>query len=465
MKEQTRHSIRFQLLCWLLIPLCLLWLITTTVAYFLAVNFANEAYDRQLLNSADSVVARLRSNGKTVWADLPAAAQAVLRYKNSDKFYYQITRQDGTRISGDKLPEPLRNLHSRKPIFRYFKVDSHELRAVRIRVDVPNYTEQTVLVQAAETLNSRQQLATQIMLSIMIPQVILIILSGLAVWIGVTKGLLPLKTLEQDLNNRSSLDLTAIPETRVPAEVLPLVTAINDLIERLKKDIEMQQRFVANAAHQLRTPLAGLKTYIYAAKRLPSDQRMNAVLDQIDAGTDRMTRLANQLLALAKAEPTNKSTRFERIDLNLIVSTVTADFVSEALVKNLELTFVGSESPALINGNTSDLTEITTNLLENAILYSQEGGHILVRVSNGAQVILSVQDDGPGIPPQERSRVFERFYRILGSEAPGSGLGLAIVKEVAVAHNADVSVGSGPTGKGTTVSLSFPTAQTAVTAR
>lgn len=294
------------------------------------------------------------------------------------------------------------------------------------------------------------------MLSIVVPQIVLIVLSALAVWIGVAKGLLPLKSLEVALDKRSRLDLTPVAETSVPQEVLPLVRAINDLMERLRQDIELQQRFVANAAHQLRTPLAGLKTYIYAAKRLPSDMRMNALLDHIDAGTDRMARLANQLLSLAKAEPTNKSTRHENFDLNLLVSSVTADFVSKALLKNIELSFIGSSEPAFIHGNASDLTELTSNLIENAILYSRPDGRISVSIRTGDTVTLSVQDDGPGIPLDEREKVFERFYRILGSESPGSGLGLSIVKEIALAHDADVVLMSGPSNTGTLVTVSFP---------
>ena len=458
MRSYTRYSIRSQLLCWLILPLGILSFATTAIAYYLAVGFANDAYDRELLNSADSVAARLRSNGKLVWADLPPAAQAVLRYKTKDKFYYQITQLDGRRISGDVLPEPLHNLQSRKPFFRYFDVNSEKLRAVRIRVDVPNYDQKTVLVQAAQTLSSRHQLTTQILLSIVIPQVILILLSALAVWIGVARGLLPLKSLELALGTRSRVDLTPVNEIEAPHEVLPLLKAINDLLARLRQDIELQQRFVANAAHQLRTPLAGLKTYIYAAKRLPSDMRMNAVLDQIDAGTDRMTRLANQLLSLARAEPNNRTSRFERIDLNLLISPVTANFVSKALHKNIDLSFSGSEAPAFVNASPSDITELTTNLIENAILYSQEGGQIIVGIDNLDKVILSVKDDGPGIPSDEQEKVFERFYRILGSEAPGSGLGLAIVKEIAVAHNADIALSCGPSGNGTLVKVLFPPA-------
>lgn len=455
MKETNEHSIHKQLLAWLLLPLCGLCLVTTTVAYFLAVGFANDWCDRELLNSADSVAARLKSDGKKILVDLPPAALAILRHTGRDKLYYQVIKTDGTRISGDAIFHgPFRHLDRRDPVFRDFKLDSRDVRVVRIPVEVANYPEKIVLVQVAETLETRHLIIGQILLSIIIPQVMLILLGIIAVSIGVSRGLAPLKVLQRALAQRAQSDLTPVPETNAPSEVLPLVEAINELLARVRMDIEFQQRFVANAAHQLRTPLAGLKTYIYAAKRLPSDRRMNAVLDKIESGTDRMSRLVNQLLSLAKAEPVNQSRKQDRIDLNLVVSEVTATLVGEAQAKGQDLTFEGTPAPAIVAGNAGNLTELATNLVENAILYTPEGGNIAVRIENGGNVVLSVHDNGPGIPSEEQERVFERFYRVLGTETQGSGLGLAIVKEIAIAHEAKLTLESA-TGKGTTVAVSF----------
>ncbi len=438
-------------------PLLSLWAISAGFAYYLAVGFANEAYDLHLANSADSVAARLRSDGSKILVDLPPAAQAILRHNNRDKFYYQIARKDGSRISGDAvLPEPSRHLESLQPMLRYAQVNGHEVRMARIRVDLPNYPDQTVLVQVAETLNSRRQLAGQILLSILIPQTILIALGAIAVWFGVSKGLSPLKSLEQALAARSQSDLTPIAASDAPTEVRPLVNAINGLLARLAEDIESQKRFVANAAHQFRTPLAALKTYIYYAKKLPADLKMKDVLNKIDTGTERMSHLSTKLLALAKAEPANcSSDRYERIDLNLIASEITAEFVPEATKRDLELNFSGSESPALVIGDPHNLAELTANLVENSVLHSAPGAKVSVAVTNGPSIRLSVQDNGPGIPVEERSRVFERFYRVLGTEASGSGLGLSIVKEIADSHKAVVAIDDGPNGVGTVVSVLF----------
>lgn len=461
LKNLENSSIRIQLLYALLVPLSILWLITAGIAYYLAVWFANDEYDHHLLNSADSVAARLRSDGTRILVDLPPAAQAILRHNERDKFYYQIIKTDGTRISGDAvIPGPYLNLSSKKPVLRYAELAGVKVRVARIRVDIPNYPEQPVLVQVAETLNSRQQFVDYILLAILIPQIVLIGLGAIAVWLGVSKGLAPLKSLETALARRSQIDLTPVSSSIAPVEVRPLVDAINNLLNRLAEDIEGQKRFVANAAHHFRTPLAALKTYIYYAKRLPADGEMNEALDKIDVSTERMTRLSNKLLALARAEPPNRSEKFQPVDLNYVVSEATASCVAEATKRSVELSFSGSPSPAIVRGDAHSLIELATNLVENAVFYTPTGGDISVSVSNGENVRLTVCDNGPGIPVEERTRVFERFYRILGGEIPGSGLGLSIVKEIAIAHNASVAIDNATNGKGTLVTVTFASAKT-----
>jgi two-component system sensor histidine kinase TctE len=446
-----------QLLLSLLSPLLVLGVVTATIAYFLAVGFANDAYDRELINSADSVAARLKSNGSKILVDLPPAAQAILRHNNRDKFYYQVIGHDGQRISGDAvLPGPFPNLDSERPIMRYAILNGEDVRVARLRVDMTNYVGGFVLVQVAETLHSRHQLAQQILLSIMVPQVILVLLGAFAVSRGVTKGLTPLERLAGVISSRSQYDLTLVSEAEAPNEVRPLIVAINELLLRLSGDIESQRRFVANAAHQFRTPLAALKTYIYCAKRLPSDKEMNTTLDKIDESTERMTHLSNKLLALAKAEPANRTEEFSHVDLNYIAADVTAGLVAEAAIMRQNLSFIGSDSPAIVYGDPHNLGELMANLIENAVFYSPVGAQIAVQIKTNERVTLLVQDNGPGIAKDERPRVFERFYRVLGTERTGSGLGLAIVREIALAHDAEVTISEGPCGKGTTIEVSFP---------
>jgi two-component system, OmpR family, sensor histidine kinase TctE len=440
-----------------LIPLCSLWVVSTIVAYFLAVGFANEAYDRVLLNSADSVAARLRVRTGKIVADLPPAAQAILRHTEHDKFYYQVVSVDTLeRVIGDAiLPRPVGDTRSDKPHFRYATVNGAPVRMARIRTAIGNTPEDVVIVQVAQTLNSRAMLTRDILISIVVPQILLIILGAIAVSVAITKGLRPLSDLQTALTQRSRHDLTPVPLETAPVEARQLIEAINDLLSRLRKDIESQQRFIANAAHQLRTPLAGLKTYAALAQRAAENPSAIKLLDQINSGIDRMSHLVNRLLSLAKAEPANQiGANLERVDLNSIVSEAAAELVEEALAKNIDLEFEGS-STAVLHGDAGALRELTTNIVENAVRYTQPGGKVLVRVANGNGVQLSVQDNGPGIPPEDRSMVFERFYRVLGTDASGSGLGLSIANEIAIAHGATIKIDSGPGEHGTIVTVKF----------
>ncbi len=457
MKSANEPSLKKQLIGWLLLPLCGICVLTACGAYFLAEHFANKTFDRELLNSADSVIARLRSDPVKIWIDLPPAAQAILRHNNRDKIYYQVLKPDGSRISGDAfLPKPVRDFDTPVPSFRYAKLNGKEVRIVRVKSYLNGHEEQVVLVQVAQTLNALHEMSNQILMSILIPQVFMIIAGTLCVSYGVQRGLIPFAKIEKALSARSQFDLAPVESRGVPTEIKPLINAINVLLDKLQEDIDQQQRFVANAAHQFRTPLAGLKTYIYAAKRLPAEPRMLEMLEKLEAGVDRLSHLSNKLLTLAKTEPQVGSDKYLPVDLNFIASATTADFVSEALPKGMELTFIGSDKPAFVSGEQADLAELTSNLIENAVNYTQEGGNVTVRVSNGDAVRLTIQDNGPGIPPDERDRVFERFYRVLGTAAPGSGLGLPIVKEIAAAHNATVEITDCTLGKGTSIIVTFP---------
>jgi two-component system sensor histidine kinase TctE len=436
-----------------------IWGVTACCAYFLAQHMAYKNFDRELLNSADSVVARLRSNPVKIWIDMPAAAQAVLRHNNQDKIYYQVLKTDGVRISGDAfLPKPLRNLDSLAPTFRFSVVNGERVRIVRVRLTLPASENQEVFVQVAMTMNAFNEMTQQFLFAVLFPQLVMMVLGALSVSYGVRRGLISLTLLEKSLLSRAPLNLEPVDASETPTEIRPLIDALNVVLKRLDKDIEQQTRFVANAAHQLRTPLAGLKTYVYAAKKIPCEDRMKDMLEKIEAGTDRMSGLANKLLTLARAEPHSSLHRFESVDLNFIASGITAEFVSEAVPKGISLSFSGSEHPALVNGESDDLTEMASNLIENAILYTQSGGNVSVRVANGKDVRLIVQDNGPGIAECEREKVFERFYRVLGTEAAGSGLGLPIVKEIALAHKASIEITDGE-GSGTKVIVTFPCAE------
>lgn len=461
----VKLSIRKQLLGWLLVPLSILLVFSSVFAYILADAVSNYCHDRALVKSAMAVAGRLEWEPNGVSVDMPPAAQAILRFSDEDKVYYQVLRQDETRISGDAvIPGPLLRPFSKEPTFRDTKLNGVPIRVARIRSVNPNAASEEVHVQVAETLKGRDNLTRLLLASMIIPQILLIALSSIAVWFGIGKGLTPLKTIEMSVTRRNPHDLSPLVFASVPSEVQPLVESINDLLDRLRHEIETQQRFVANAAHQLRTPLAGLRTYVDVTGRISTDERVIALIEKIDCGVDRMTHLVDRLLSLAKAEPKKEKVLDKRVDLNFIASNSALSFVEAARSKNIDLDFCSCPEAAWIMGNREALHDLISNLIENAVFYTPSGGSVSVRVSMNDGVDLIVEDDGPGIPEEERKRVFERFYRILGTGVAGSGLGLSIVQEVAAAHHAEVHLGAGRQNKGTKVRVTFPQLRVATAA-
>ena len=457
MKQRSR-SIKADLLKWLLLPLCSLCVISTAVAYLLATESANESYDRNLINTADSVAGRVRVNDDgTESFDLPPAALDILRHSHpKDRFYYQVLNPDGSKLAGDPIPSMMEPTESSVPAFSYVQYGGQTLRLARIRIPVHDHPEKIILVEASETLNSRNDLTNHILISILIPQILLILFGIAAVSFGIAKGLRPLADLRNAVVERSRSDLRPIDETIAPIEAQPLANAINDLLGRLRADIEAQRRFVANAAHQLQTPLAGIQTYTEIVERSAESENSKTLLQQILRGVGRMSHLVKQLLVLAKSEPRD-SFVFEQVDLNRLASEAISDLVPKALDKNIELEFTESESPALLMGEPINLKELVANLVENAIIYGNRDGMVSTRVivRDDNAIALEVEDDGPGIPDDEREKVVERFYRVLGTQVEGSGLGLAIVKEIADAHAAEFSLLPARSGKGTLVSIVF----------
>lgn len=463
-------SIRKQLLLWLLIPLSTIAVISTFIAYNAAILLAREIYDKGLLNSADSVIARVRHKSGQVLVDLPPAAQSILKHNYQDNFFYQIYSMDGKSIAGDgKIPFDQNALKSLQPHYSTRMLDGKEVRVLTIVFPVASHfadetpddddddnPPESLILEVAETRNARREIVTHIVISVLLPQLILITCGGVAVWFGIKKGLFPLQQISQQLSSRSPTDLSPVSETTAPLEVLPLVSAINDLLKMLDDEIERERRFVANAAHQLRTPLAGLKTYADLALKINEDQSVGSVLAQLHTGINRMSNLIIRLLTLARSEPSVASqTPQQSTDLNEIVSSVTEELVPLSIERQVDLGFESPQATIYIDGDPVGLREMVTNIVENAIIYNQAGGKVTVRLSKEQYPTITVEDNGPGIPENEREMVFERFYRILRDGSSGSGLGLAIVKEIARSHNAKVEVKEGADGVGTRFTVTF----------
>jgi two-component system sensor histidine kinase TctE len=293
-----------------------------------------------------------------------------------------------------------------------------------------------------------------ILLADLIPQLLLTLLISVYLFKGVNQGLFPLHKLANDIAQRSPSDLSPIPETHVFEEVRTLTDTINNLLEKLSSAIVAQQRFIANAAHQLRTPLAGLKLQADRAQREENIQAMQPALSQIQNSADRASHIITRLLALARSGPIEGKHQFERIDLHSLVRNICIDWVPKALQKDIELSFEAPELALFVKGDKVLLTELLGNLLDNAITYGHKPGSILVRLTNEPIPCLIVEDDGPGIPDTEHDKIFERFYRIPGSSGIGCGLGLAIVKEIADLHQVKLIIGNSTHG-GIRIDLKF----------
>ena len=313
-------------------------------------------------------------------------------------------------------------------------------------------------MQVAETLNKRNRLARDILASVVVPQLLLIVMGTLAVYVGVSRGLAPLSRLERAVSHRSHLDLSPVEVRDVPAEVRPLVDEVNELMTRLGKTLDFQNRFIADAAHQLKTPVAGLKTQIELALREPDPERARHSLAQLYVSADRLSRLVRQLLTLARNEPgAMDALKLNALDLNAFALEISMEWAPQAIRNGVDLGFEGGDA-VVINAEPDRLRELINNLIDNAVRYSRQGGRVTVAVSRGDEGngLLSISDDGPSIPPEERTRIFERFHRLLGGHTEGSGLGLAIVSEIASLHGARITLEEDRDGIGNTFSVIFP---------
>jgi two-component system sensor histidine kinase TctE len=299
-----------------------------------------------------------------------------------------------------------------------------------------------VLVQVAETLQARTQLANEIIKGVIVPQFIVLPLALLLVWLALTRGLAPLTALQARIRRRRPEDRSPIDARAAPEEIAPLVESFNDLLARLSASIQVQKRFIADAAHQMKTPLAGLRTQSELALRQTDPAELRRSLRQIAAATERATRLINQLLALARAEHGGaEAPAFEVIDFARMTREAVRDWVPLAIDRQIDLGVDVTTDEANILGHALMLREMLGNLIDNALRYTPAGGTVTARVQrDGDEVVLEVEDTGPGIAESERARVFDRFYRVLGSRADGSGLGLAIVREIVEQHDAQVTI-------------------------
>ncbi|MCF6203734.1 MAG: sensor histidine kinase N-terminal domain-containing protein [Methylococcaceae bacterium] len=437
----------------LIIPVIIFIVLETALSYFVTLHYVEKTYDRWLLDSARSLVQEVEVIDHKVSVKLSDNALQIFKWDDIDTTFFKINAENIGILAGDStLPNPSEAITVEQPVYSDASIDDKAIRMVSLLV--PDTLPDKVYIHVAETLNKRQDMMTDILLTDLIPQILLTILISLLLYEAINHGLAPLHKLADDISQRSSSDLSPIPETQVFTEVRILTDTINSLMKQLSTAIASQQRFIANAAHQLRTPLAGLKLQAERARREDNILAMQPALSQIQNSADRVSHMITQLLALARSSPIEGSHQMEKVDLYNLAKTVCIEWVPKALEKNIEMNFVAADHPCFIKGDRILLTELLANLLDNAITYGLRKGSIFVTLSHQPTLCLSIEDDGPGINKIESNKIFERFYRIPGSSGNGCGLGLAIVKEIADLHQMKLSLSRSHKG-GTRIDLEF----------
>lgn len=433
-------------------PLVVVLVASGIATYTSALHLATEAYDRSLLDPALAIATRLREGVAGVEIDLPASALDALRVDSSDRLFFSVSAGGRLLAGHDALPAPPTEVSADAPLFYDTVYRGEPVRIAALSVPSPAGP---VLVQAAETRVKRDRLARRVLIAHAGVELLVLAVALAAVWIGVGRGLAPIEKLRAEIATRSHRDLRPVPESKAPDEVRPLVRELNQLLARLAESNELQQQFVADAAHQLRTPLAALQAQVEAARGEGLPPHLANTVDQLHAATRRAAHLARQLLTLASVDPSaERPYSPQAADLADLVQRDLSEWILRADAGGIDLGFELEHAP--VSGEPALLQELAANLLDNAVKYSPPGGVVTLRTGqrNGG-AFLEVQDNGPGIPEAEREWVFERFHRVKGTSVPGAGLGLAIVREIAHRHAATIELGV-PAGGGTRVTVYFP---------
>jgi two-component system, OmpR family, sensor histidine kinase TctE len=473
--QREQRSLFGEILDWMLTPLLLLWPISLVLTWLVAQGIATKPFDRALAFNAQALAQLVSVQNERALFNLPAPAREILRADDSDLVYYQVLGLKGEYLSGEKdmpLPADDDKIELGKVKLRDDEMRGLDVRIAYVYVDASANASSTatiantpaalaakpVLVQVAETLEKRSTLATEIVKGVMLPQFVIFPLAVFLVWLALVRGIKPLSELEDRIRARKPDDLSPIDDKTVPFEVVPLVSSVNDLLARQKQSIAAQKRFLADAAHQLKTPLAGLRMQAELALREGTHEAdLKQSLKQVSRSSIRATHTVNQLLALARAEASGQSVPKQACDLAALTVEVVQDCLPRAMEKRIDLGYegvqpgaqdAGSEAnTATVLGNPTLIKEMVRNLIDNAINYiganEAHPGVVTARVLAdpfGGVVVLQVEDNGPGIAPTERELVLQPFYRTLGQEADGSGLGLAIVAEIAQQHQATLSM-------------------------
>ncbi|OYY94329.1 MAG: hypothetical protein B7Y41_08400 [Hydrogenophilales bacterium 28-61-23] len=435
-----KNTIRGRLLFWQISALMLTGLLVSVITYLLAWDAFNKIRDYGLEQIAYSIV----RHGVQYDSDEDVR-------NDRGQFVSQIWADDGkliySSIDDAGPPQQTIGLH-------VIEWEGTEWRVYALK-------EGGLTIQVATTSANRARRFASIAPWLLLPLTVLVVVLGLLIRAAVGRALLPLEQVRAEIGRRGVMSLHALDARGMPDEVAPLVAALNDLLVRLDQAMVAQRRFIADAAHELRSPLTAVKLQAQIASLANTDAEREAALAQLSGGVDRAAHLIDQLLHMARLEPAARQATFAPVALDTLIKQVVADFSTLAEARDIDLG-VGACAALTLTGQNDSLRMMLGNLIDNALRYTPAGGRVDVELALiGDHAELSVSDTGPGIPEPERERVFERFHRLAGPDTPGSGLGLAIVRQVAVLHGGWVKLDTAPAG-GLTVRVILPLRATAL---
>ncbi len=451
------QSIRLRLVFFIGSLMLLVWGGITANSIHSAREEVQELFDAQLAQSARVLHALILHEMAEVAVEGKNNSAIIMDESTPGHFYesrisFMVRDKDGKAwFMSRQVPDFDINIDTTG--FTDATADDGKWRVFVMRDNVVNFS-----VEVAQNYLIRNELIMEITRNVFWPFIIVLPLLLLMIWIGASRSLKPLEAIADEVGHRNPQNLEEIDAARVPSEVLPLFISLNTLLNRLKKALSNERGFTSDAAHELRTPLAGIKAQAQVALRASDEKEKDAAIRHIIIGIDNTTHLVRQMLMLARLDPDIPKRKFEQQDLTRILTEVAADVASLAMEKHVELEVRQTAGAIMVEGQAEALSVLIRNLMDNAVRYTPAGGWVKAGISRAPEgVILKVMDSGPGIAEKDKDRVFDRFYRGLGTGQTGSGLGLSIVQRVIDLHNAKIEFQTGRgEGKGVTVKVTFP---------
>ena len=436
------QSIRRKLLLTLIGALLLAGFSTAAATFFSAQAEFNEFLDSHLQDTAESLASNLSFSEHEHDFKHLTIVGGTKAYRIIAQIYDSETNTAWHTSDAINLPLP------DTPGFASEKLDGRMWRVYSM-VSGP------YIITVGQDMAVRTELASSSTFRVLQPLLFLLPFIAIAVWIIVGEGLSPLERTARSVARRSPTCLEPISTKKLPTELEGLVTSINRLMERLKTSLSAQQRFASDAAHELRTPLTALKLQVQMAQRAKTPEKQAQYFAKVNEGINRATRLVQQLLTLARIDPETSDRPVTTLNLESMIESVAEDM--RPIAQQKEITITTKVAPASTEGMEDAIRLMVTNLTDNAIRYTPEQGHIELRCdTTDDKAIIEISDNGPGIAPEERERVFDRFYRALGTKTSGTGLGLAIVKRIVDIHHGQIVIDDGLDGQGTTFRITLP---------